>query len=175
VSFGPLCLYLKGKAVKRSLLVFSMILVLMLGAAGTASAAKPVPASGSFVAIIDPGSITLTPVGNNCQLQVEGQIIFSGDLAGTGDALTTALVLAPCSVVAVSPPGSLPDVFSSDIEFEGMLGDAEVTAGIHYHGRAFEGGAIQAMMNFSGDLRGSVKVDGQAAVGGDYSGKIVLK
>jgi hypothetical protein len=161
--------------VKRIVLSFSMVLVLLTGLTGVASAAQPISSNGSFTVDIDFPPLSLTPVGANCQLVVEGEVEFTGTLEGTGSAVTTALVFASCDEVAGSAPGTYRDVFSSDIQFEGTLDGNPVTAGIRYHGTAAPGGAINAVMNFSGDLRGSVKVDGQLAVGGDYSGKIVLK
>ena len=160
---------------KRVLLSFAMVLILLTGLVGTASAAKPISSSGSFTADIDFGKIELTPVGANCQLVVPGVVEFTGTLEGTGTAVTTALVFASCDEVLDADPGTYRDVFSSDIQFSGTLDGIPVTAEIRYHGTAAPGGAINAVMNFSGDLRGSVKVDGQLAVGGDYSGKIVLK
>ncbi|TVR73493.1 MAG: hypothetical protein EA415_07485 [Sphaerobacteraceae bacterium] len=154
---------------------FSMVLVLLTGLVGTASAAKPISSSGEFTAAIDESSFSFTPVGANCQLVVSGKVTFSGTLQGTGDAVTTALVFAPCSEVGTTPPGTFRDVFSSDIEFKGTLEGTPVTAGIRYHGTVAPGGDINAVMNFSGGLRGSVKVDGEVAVGGVYNGKIVLK
>jgi hypothetical protein len=160
---------------RRVFLSVSMVLVLLTGLTGVASAAQPVPASGNFTADIDFSTLTATPVGANCRLQVQGQVEFFGTLSGNGQAVTTALVFAPCEDVAAAPPGTFRDVFSSDIQFTGTLDGTPVTAGIRYHGTAAPGGEINAVMNFSGDLRGSVKVDGQLAVGGDYSGRIVLK
>jgi hypothetical protein len=160
---------------KRSLLALLMVLVLVIGSAGTASAAQPVQASGDFVASIDFTTVSFTPVGANCLLEVAGQFTFSGELEGGGSSLTRALILAPCDDVAVTPPGTFRDVFSAHIEFSGTLGGVPVTAGVHYHGTVEEGGAIRGVMNFSGDLRGGVRVDGQAAVGGTYDGTIVLK
>jgi hypothetical protein len=160
---------------KRGFLGLSLAVVLMLGLTGTAVAAQPVSATGDFVVSLDPDDIELEPQGANCLLQVEALVTFSGDLAGEATAHTTALVFASCEVVAGSPPGSIRDVFWSTMQFTGELNGSPVTAGIHYHGRAEEGGQINAVMNFSGDLRGSVKVDGQAGVDGSYSGTIVLK
>ncbi len=160
---------------KRVLLSFSMVLVMLAGLVGTASAAKPISSSGDFAAKIDFATLSLTPVGANCELQVEGVVEFEGTLEGTGNAVTTALVFASCDEFAGAPIGFYRDVFSSDIQFEGTLDGNPVTAGIRYHGTVAPGGDINAVMNFSGGLRGSVKVEGTVAEGGDYSGKIVLK
>ncbi len=160
---------------KRVLLSLSMVLVLLTGLVGTASAAKPISSSGSFTADIIFDEIELIPVGANCQLMVPGVVQFEGTLAGTGNAVTSALVLASCDEFAGAPIGFYRDVFSSDIQFEGTLDGNPVTAGIRYHGTVAPGGDINAVMNFSGGLRGSVKVEGTVAEGGDYSGKIVLK
>jgi hypothetical protein len=160
---------------RRLCLSFALALILLISLVGPAGAADPIPAEGSFTADINFETLELAPVGANCQLQVEGVVTFTGTLEGQGNSVTTALILAPCSLVAETPPGTYRDVFTADIQFEGTLDGEPVTAGIRYHGTVAEGGAIGAVMNFSGDLRGSVKVQGQAAVGGDYSGKIVMK
>jgi hypothetical protein len=160
---------------RRLRLSFALALILLTGLASPAAAATPIPAEGSFTVAIAFDTLKLTSVGANCRLQVEGVVTFTGTLEGQGNSVTTALILAPCSLVAVTPPGTYRDTFTADIQFEGTLDGNPVTAVIRYHGTVAEGGAIGAVMNFSGDLRGSVKVQGQAAAGGDYSGKIVLK
>lgn len=160
---------------KRRIVACSLALALMVSMVFSVSAAQTVPASGEFEVDIDPDDINLTPLGANCVLQVEGDVSFTGDLTGDATAQTTALVFAPCDVVAESPPGSVRDVFSSTMEFSGTLNGDPVEAGIHYHGRVEEGGQLSGIMNFFGDLRGAVQVDGQAGVDGSYSGTIVLK
>lgn len=159
---------------KRSMLALALVFVLMLGLVGPASA-QPVDASGDFNVALDFSSFSFTPRGANCVLEVEGVVHFSGDLEGQAAARTTALVFAPCDDVAGASPGAYRDVFSSAMQFSGTLNGNPVTAGIHYHGTAKEGGQISAVMNFSGGLRGVVQVDGQAGVDGYYNGKIVLK
>jgi hypothetical protein len=160
---------------KRGFLGLSLVLALMLVFTAMADAAQPVSATGDFVLSLNPDDIELQPHGANCLLQVEALVTFSGDLMGEATAHTAALIFATCDDVAGSLPGSIRDVFWSTMHFTGNLNGSPVTAGIHYHGRAEECGQISAVMNFSGDLRGVVQVDGQAGVDGSYSGTLVRK
>jgi hypothetical protein len=159
---------------RRQLLVLPMIVTLLFGLIGTASAREVVPASGGFTAAIDFGTMTLTPVGANCELQVAGVVEFDGTIRGTGDALTTALVLAPCEDAAGFPPGTFRDVFSSKIQFSGEVDGSPLNADINYHGTVEEGGQIRGIMNFSNGLNGALRIDGQVATGGAYTGRVVL-
>src|SRR5690242_2381410 len=47
-------------------------------ASASPNAAHPVQTSGTFDAIVDFPTITLTPKGSNCLLQVQGHLIFHG-------------------------------------------------------------------------------------------------
>jgi hypothetical protein len=76
-----------------------------------ASSARQVQASGDFAAIVDFTTLTLTPRGRNCLLQVKGELRFTGTIQGSGTGQTSALVFAPCSQVATTPPGTFRDVF----------------------------------------------------------------
>src|SRR5687767_5735647 len=82
-----------------------------------ASAAQRIQTSGEFDAIVDFSTLTLTPRGSNCLLQVEGQLVFTGTIQGAAIGQTSALVFAPCADVAASPPGTFPDVFKSELVF----------------------------------------------------------
>ena len=83
----------------------------------SAEPARRIETSGSFAAIVDFSTLTLTPRGRNCLLQVEGELVFTGTIQGTGMGQTSALVFAPCSDVATTPPGTFPDVFKSELVF----------------------------------------------------------
>ncbi len=73
-----------------------------------ASAARQVQTSGQFDAIVDFSTLTLTPRGRNCLLQVNGQLVFTGTIEGAATGQTTALVFAPCADVATSPRAPSP-------------------------------------------------------------------
>jgi len=60
-----------------------------------ASPARPIQAAGRFDALVDFTTLTLTPRGRNCLLQVKGRLVFSGTLEGPAIGQTTALVFAP--------------------------------------------------------------------------------
>lgn len=139
-----------------------------------ASAARRIQASGEFAAIVDFSTLTLTPRGSNCLLQVEGQLVFTGTIQGAGTGQTSALVFAPCADVAASPPGTYPDRFKSELVFEGTVDGEPARANLLYMGRVQPGGAIEGRLIFSNGVQGRLEVDAVVAVGGDYSGEVVV-
>jgi hypothetical protein len=141
-----------------------------------ASAARKVQASGHFAALVDFSTLTLTPKGRNCLLQVNGQLVFSGTIEGTATGQTTALVFAPCSDVAASPPGTFRDVFKSELVFEGTVDGEPARANVLYMGRVQPGGEIVGGLVFSRGVQGRLQVDEtRVAVGGEYSGSVVIR
>jgi len=141
----------------------------------TTSAARQVETSGSFDAIVDFTTLTLTPRGANCLLTVDGQLVFTGTIEGTGTGTTSALVFAPCSEVATTPPGTFPDVFKSELVFEGTVDGEEAQANLLYMGRVQPGGQIEGRLVFSNGIAGRLEVDAVVAVGGEYHGSVVVK
>jgi hypothetical protein len=145
------------------------------GAALAVSAARQVDASGEFAALVDFSTLSLTPRGQNCLLVVAGRLVFSGTIEGTATGVTTALVSAPCEDVATTPPGTFSDVFHSRLSFEGTVDGEPAQADVIYAGRVQPGGAIAGRLLFSGDVRGELSADARVAVGGDYSGSVVVQ
>ena len=143
--------------------------------ARAASAAQQVQAAGHFDALVDFSTLTLTPRGENCLLDVRGQLVFTGTLEGTADGHTSALVFATCEEVATTPPGTYPDVFKSELAFEGTVNGEPVTATGWYMGRSEPGGAIDGRLVLHGDARGALDVDARIAVGGEYAGMVVVR
>jgi hypothetical protein len=143
--------------------------------AAAASGARQVDATGSFAALVDFSTLTLTPLGNNCRLVVDGQLVFTGTIQGTATGTTSALVFAPCSEVATTPPGTYRDVFRSDLEFTGTVDGELATAKVIYQGGVEPGGAIDAHIIFSRGVAGVLDADAIVAVGGEYSGTVVVK
>lgn len=137
--------------------------------------AQQVDAAGNFDALVDFSTLTLTPRGRNCLIDVRGQLVFTGTLEGTADAHTTALVFATCEEVATTPPGTYPDVFESEIAFEGTVNGEPVEATGWYMGRSEPGGAIDGRFVLHGGVRGELDVDARIAVGGEYRGSIVVR
>ena len=143
--------------------------------AASSEAARRVETSGQFVAQVDFSTLTLTPRGSNCLLTVNGQLVFTGTIAGTGVGQTKALVSAPCADVATSPPGTFSDVFKSELRFIGTIGGVPVAADMRYIGRVQPGGAIEAHLVLSHGAAGVLNTsNARVAVGGDYSGQIVV-
>ena len=140
-----------------------------------ASAAQPVHTSGHFDAIVDFRTVSLTPRGRNCLLQVSGQIIFHGTIEGTATGRTNALEFGPCSEVAVNPPGTFPDVFKSVASFTGTIAGQGAHSNLLYTGRVAQGGAIDGHFIFSNGVAGELDVKAIVAVGGEYSGSVVVK
>lgn len=117
-------------------------------------------------------TLTLTPVDDNCLLEVEGVIEFTGTLDGIAPARTRALVLASCDHVAINPPGAFEDVFKSSLEFAGTVNGAATVADVTYQCITEIGGGIEAVITFSDGLKGVLWVDAIVAVGGSYEGYI---
>lgn len=140
-----------------------------------AASARRIQASGQFNALVDFTTLTLTPRGRNCLLRVKGQLVFSGTLEGPAVGQTTALVFARCPEVAANPPGTFPDVFHSELVFEGLLDGEPARANVRYMGRAEPGGHIAGRLLLSRGVQGRLSVDAQVAVGGTYEGSVVVQ
>jgi hypothetical protein len=140
-----------------------------------ASAARQIEASGHFDAIVDFSTLTLTPRGRNCLLRVNGQLVFTGTIEGVATGQTTALVFAPCADVATNPPGTFRDVFKSELEFEGTVAGEPARANVLYMGRVQPGGQIAGRLVLSKGVAGRLEVEAQVAVGGEYSGSVVVR
>jgi hypothetical protein len=137
--------------------------------------ARQVETSGHFDALVDFSTLTLTPRGRNCRLQVDGRLVFTGTIEGTATGTTSALVFAPCSQVATSPPGTFRDVFKSELRFDGTVDGEPARANVLYMGRVQRGGRIDGRLVFSNGVAGRLEVDAQVAVGGDYHGSVVVR
>ena len=140
-----------------------------------ASPARQIQTSGHFDAIVDFSTLTLTPRGRNCLLQVKGQLVFTGTIEGAATGQTSALVFAPCADVAASPPGTFPDVFKSELAFEGTVDGEPARANVLYMGRVQPGGQIAGRLVLSNGVQGRLEVEARVAVGGEYSGSVVVR
>ena len=140
-----------------------------------ASAARKVQTAGQFDAMVDFSTLTLTPRGRNCLLQVDGQLNFTGTIVGEAVGQTTALVFAPCSDVAASPPGTFRDVFKSELVFEGTVDGEPAQANLLYMGRVQPGGEIEGRLVFSRGVQGRLEAEAMVAVGGTYSGSVIIR
>lgn len=143
-------------------------------AAVTASSARQVQVSGHFDAIVDFSTLTLTPRGSNCLLEVEGRLVFTGTIEGAATGKTGALVFAPCAEVATTPPGTYPDVFRSELVFEGTVDGEPASANVLYMGRVQPGGAIAGRLVFSNGVSGVLDAEAMVAVGGAYDGSVIV-
>ena len=140
-----------------------------------ASPAHRIETAGQFDAIVDFSTLTLTPTGRNCRLDVDGQLVFSGTIVGTAIGHTSALVFASCSDVATNPPGTFKDVFRSELVFQGTVTGQPAQANVLYMGGVEPGGRIDGRLVFSNGVAGRLEVDARVAVGGDYAGSIVVR
>jgi hypothetical protein len=140
-----------------------------------ASPARQIQASGDFAANVDFSTLTLTPRGRNCLLKVKGELVFTGTIQGTATGQTTALVFAPCADVAASPPGTFRDVFKSELTFEGTVDGEPARANVLYMGRVQPGGQIAGRLVFSKGVQGRLEAEARVAVGGEYSGSVVVR
>jgi hypothetical protein len=139
-----------------------------------ALATRQIQTSGHFDAIVDFSTLTLTPRGRNCLLQVNGQLVFTGTIEGAATGQTSALVFAPCADVATNPPGTYPDVFRSELVFEGTVDGEPAGANVLYMGRVQPGGQIAGRLILSNGVQGRLEVEAQVAVGGEYRGSVVV-
>jgi hypothetical protein len=142
--------------------------------APSASTAGPVETSGLFDAHVDFRTLSLTPRGNNCLLVVKGELVFHGTIEGVAAGETTALVFATCDEVLSKPPGTDPDVFTSELVFNGTVNGEPATANVLYQGRSAPGGHISGHLIFSHGVSGALDAEAQVAVGGSYSGSLVV-
>lgn len=156
---------------KQRMPIILLIILWALVMAVPASAAPPVPVNGTFTAVVNSITPHPTPGDNHCLLEVDGELIFNGDLEGTASGTTQALVFAPCAEAQTNPPGTFPDVFKSELELTDPE-SGEHIADIIYQGKTQAGGEIKAVMHFSNGLKGTLKVEAVVAVGGSYSGFI---
>ena len=139
------------------------------------SSARRIQASGRFDAQVDFTTLTLTPRGRNCLIQVKGRLVFTGTLAGPAIGQTTALVSAACLAVAANPPGTIPDVFHSELVFDGLVNGEPAHTNVRYMGRSEPGGHIAGRLLLSHGVEGRLAVDARLAVGGVYDGAVVLR
>jgi hypothetical protein len=135
--------------------------------------AGPAQVAGTYDAVVDFSTLTLTPRGANCRLVVDGMLVFSGDIEGTAVGTTTALVFGPCSQVATTPPGTFRDVFTSELHFVGTVDGEPAEASGLYQGVTRVGGAIEGHLHFSNGVAGVLDVSALVAVGGSYEGSLV--
>ena len=142
---------------------------------GAAAPARRIQTSGEFAAVVDLSTLTLTPRGRNCLLQVKGELVFTGTIQGTATGQTTALVFAPCSQVATTPPGTFRDVFKSELTFQGTIGGRPARANVLYMGGVEPDGRIDGRLIFSNGVAGKLDVVARVAVGGDYSGSLIVR
>ena len=131
-----------------------------------------IPATGEFTLTADSSSFVLTPNGNNCNLQVSGSAALTGTVEGVATGTTHAKVFATCDEVGTSPPGSIRDIFQSDLQFEGTIDGVDAMADITYRGKTAAGGVIEdAQFKFSNGAIGLLTVDAVVLVGGTYEGE----
>ena len=100
---------------------------------------------------------------------------ISGTIEGEAPGTTRALVFATCEEAASNLPGTFLDVFRSELEFVGTVDGLETDVDIIYQGITKVGGEIKGYMVLSNGLSGFLKVSALVAVGGDYTGFIVVK
>jgi hypothetical protein len=77
--------------------------------------------------------------------------------------------------VAASPPGTFPDVFRSELAFEGTVDGEPARANMLYMGRVQPGGQIAGRLVLSDGVRGKLEVEARVAVGGEYGGSVVIR
>lgn len=140
-----------------------------------AAMAGPTQVSGTYDAIVNFATLTLTPRGENCLLVVDGELVFSGTIEGTAVGTTTVLVFGPCSEVAATPPGTFRDTFTSELHFVGTVDGEPAEADALYQGSVQVGGAVEGRILLSNGVAGVLDVDAFVAAGGSYEGAVVVR
>ncbi len=133
------------------------------------------PASGEFKTTIFPDTLTLTPAGDKCLVEVKGLLEFTGTLVGVAPGKTRALVFADCDTVAGGLPQGIffEDVFKSNSEFLGTVNGEPASADIIWKGFTETGGTIdKSVMILSNGAKGVLKVKASVGVGGSYTGVV---
>ena len=141
----------------------------------TSSASRRIATSGQFDALVDFSTLTLTPRGRNCLLEVDGRLVFTGTIQGTAVGRTRALVFASCADVATTPPGTFRDIFKSELVFSGTVDGTPARANVLYTGGVEPGGMIEGRLLFSKGVEGTLNVVARVAVGGNYRGTVVVR
>ena len=136
--------------------------------------ARRTAASGDFLATVDFSTVTFTPRGRNCLLEIAGQLVFSGDIVGAAVGTTSALVFASCEAVSTTPPGTFRDVFRSELQFEGTVSGEQAQGSVMYQGGVQPGGQLEGRLLWSNGISGVLDVDAVVAVGGTYEGSLVV-
>jgi hypothetical protein len=158
----------------RHVLVIALC-VLAAASPTTASAAEiGQHVQGQFTVAIDPQSVTVQPVGSTCRIGLTATFTFTGDLTGAFVAPFSILHMGACDQPAtevfralgtwtgsvLGVPGSFEFLFAGTIDPAGHArGELVVLSGA--------GGLAT--------LRGAIRLDGQAGVGGSYDGAVVLR
>ena len=155
----------------RAIRAAVMSVLLVIGLAAPAQAAPSQRVAGTFTANVDFTTVQLKDArGGNCLLTVNGTLSFSGSLVGDSVGTTTASEAAPCSAVAVSPPGTYSDVFQFRGNFVGTVSRRPIDNSLTYTGVTHAGGHIDAVIALRGGGIGPMRADATVAVGGSYSG-----
>ncbi len=157
----------------KIIIVVSAVALLIISTANVVFAGSKMAVEGNFTVEIDFSTLTLAPVGGNCHLKAEVELVFTGTLEGVANGPIRVLVLAPCGDVSAFPPGTFKDVFRSNLEFMGTLDGEPVIADAKYGGVTDAGGAIKGLMHLSNGLKGVLNVNAVAAFGGSYQGKVM--
>jgi len=99
---------------KQSIIVLVVLWLTGIAVPVYADDDDSIKVNGEFTANVDFTTLSLTPAGVNCLLEVDGYLEFTGSLEGVAIGTTKALVFAACDDVAVNPPGAFKDIFRSE-------------------------------------------------------------
>lgn len=158
-------------------LAFITLLLTACTTVNPLTAASIASVSGTFTVAVTATPAT-APVGSNCRLEAPIQMDFTGALAGPAQGQISILALAPCVEVGTNPPGTYRDRFRAEVVFDGVIAEREGTARIIYQGTTRPGGAVRGLLRIYGvtgelaEVRGVLRVQAQAGVGGSYTGQL---
>lgn len=152
-----------------------VVALLAAGAIGSVSADDAIRVRGDIEASIDFDTISFTPAGTYCLLEVEGVLVFTGSIEGRASGTTQALVFDTCDVVEMALPGTIDDVFRSDLIFGGLIDGLPTFAAMTYRGRTENLGQVRAEIDLSQGANGRLRVTAAVAVGGTYRGFVKMR
>jgi hypothetical protein len=162
----------------RKLVVLLVSVIGLQGFASPVMASSPViPATGSLFVEGDPATFEFVQQGQQCLIQFEEVITYTGTLEGTSDTLGPVEIrfFATCEEVFATEGVGIPSNFSAVEHFVGTGGIAEgKEATFRTVGRTDAEGNFEGTIALRGDLHGRLKL-ATSGPSGTYEGVVVVR
>jgi hypothetical protein len=166
---------MSARFIGRILATFSIVLLLLLPATASADsgAASVLQVAGDFT-VGAPEGVSVEPLGRTCRISFSTTFTFTGDLTGAFTAPFSILHLGSCDQPAA-------EVFQARGTYAGEVAEASGTFEFLFAGTIDATGRAQGqlvVLRGTGGLttlHGVVQLNGQALVGGKYTGAVTLR